>query len=146
MPRKAARSAQPACSITPFQKAKLLSADRVFISGLTPPPLDITAPWNIPLLSFVSEHLQEKITVAQTARMLHVSESTVTHLCSKRLGLSFYRYVTQQRLNRARQLMLESGDLTDAAEKAGFRDYTAFFRAFKREYGISPSEYRKIHG
>ena len=98
------------------------------------------------LLTFVSEHLQEKITVSDTARHLHVSESTVTHLCSKRLGLSFYRYVTQQRLDRARQLMLDTGDLGTVAEQAGFCDYTAFFRAFKQEYGLSPSEYRKIHG
>lgn len=98
------------------------------------------------LLSYVSEHLQERITVSDTARKLHVSESTITHLCSKRLGLSFYRYVTQQRLDRARRLMLEKGDLSTVAEQAGFCDYTAFFRAFKREYGLSPGEYRKIHG
>ena len=98
------------------------------------------------LLAYVSTHLQERITVSDAARSLHVSESTVTHLCGRRLGLSFYRYVTQQRLNRARQLMLESQDLGTVAEKAGFCDYTAFFRAFKQEYGLSPSEYRKIHG
>ena len=98
------------------------------------------------LLTYVSIHLQEKITVSDTARNLHVSESTVTHLCSKRLGMSFYRYVTQQRLDRARRLMLEYGDLAMVAEKSGFCDYTAFFRAFKQEYGLPPSEYRKIHG
>lgn len=98
------------------------------------------------LLTDVSAHLQEKITVSNTARRLHVSESTLTHLCSQRLGLSFYRYVTQQRLDRARQLMLESGDLASVADQAGFCDYTSFFRAFKQEYGLSPSEYRKIHG
>ncbi len=98
------------------------------------------------LLIYVSEHLQEKITVRDTARKLHISESTVTHLCRKRLGLSFYRYVTQQRLDKARQLMLENEDLSTVAERAGFCDYTSFFRAFKQEYGLSPSEYRKIHG
>ena len=34
----------------------------------------------------------------------------------------------------------------DIQEQAGFCDYTAFFRAFKQEYGLPPSEYRKIHG
>lgn len=98
------------------------------------------------LLLYVTEHLPEQITVRDTARSLHVSESTVTHLCSKKLGMSFYRYVTLQRLDKARQLMLEDRDLGTIAEQAGFCDYTAFFRAFKKEYGLSPSEYRKIHG
>jgi AraC-like DNA-binding protein len=98
------------------------------------------------LMAFVAEHLHERITICDTARQLHVSESTLTHLCTRRLGLSFHRYVTQQRLDRARQLMLKSGDLAGVAELAGFCDYTAFFRAFKQEYGLSPSEYRKIYG
>ena len=116
------------------------------MNGSGEPPLREKTELLDELLSFVSGHLQEKITVRDAARKLHVSESTVTHLCSKRLGLSFYRYVTQQRLDRARRLMMDKVELSTVAEQSGFCDYTAFFRAFKREYGLSPSEYRKIHG
>ena len=116
------------------------------MSGEGEPPLREKPELLDELLAYVSEHLQEKLTVAGTARQLHVSESTLTHLCTRRLGMSFYRYVTQRRLDRARQLMLDCVDLCTVAERAGFCDYTAFFRAFKREYGLSPSEYRKIHG
>lgn len=115
------------------------------MNGSGEPPLREKTELLDELLSFVSGHLQEKITVSDAARKLHVSESTVTHLCSKRLGLSFYRYVTQQRLDRARRLMMDKVELSTVAEQSGFCDYTAFFRAFKREYGLSPSEYRKIH-
>lgn len=93
------------------------------------------------LLAYVAEHLRERITISSAARHVLVSESTVTQLCRKRLGVSFYRYVTQQRLAAASQYMREGVPLGQAAEQAGFCDYSAFYRAFKQEYGISPREY-----
>ncbi len=116
------------------------------MSGEGEPPLREKTELLDELLAFVSTNLQKKITVSDIARQLHVSESTLTHLCTKRLGMSFYRYVTQRRLDLARQLMLACSDLGTVAENVGFCDYSAFFRAFKQEYGLSPSEYRKIHG
>lgn len=96
------------------------------------------------LLEYAESHLKEKITIRSAARQLLVSESTITHLCRNRLGISFYRYVTQQRLTVAKQLMTEGIPLGQIGEMAGFCDYSAFYRAFKQEYGISPREYRNL--
>ena len=80
------------------------------------------------LLEYVESHLKEKITIRSAARQLLVSESTITHLCRNRLGISFYRYVTQQRLTVAKQLMTEGIPLGQIGEMAGFCDYSAFYR------------------
>ena len=96
------------------------------------------------LLAYVAEHLKERISIAGAARHILVSESTVTHLCRKRLGVSFYRYVTRQRLMEARKYMQQGLPLGQIWEQAGFCDYSAFYRAFKQEYGISPREYRNL--
>lgn len=96
------------------------------------------------MLRYVEANLSGPISVGSAARALLVSESTVAHLCRKRLGISFYRYVTRQRLTLARQLMERDLSLNRIAERAGFSDYSAFFRAFRQEYGISPQEYRKL--
>ncbi len=96
------------------------------------------------LLRFVERHLTEKITVAAAARQLLVSESTITHLCRRRLGVSFYRYVTHQRLTAAKLLMQSGTALSRIPESVGFCDYSAFYRAFKQEFGISPREFRAL--
>lgn len=96
------------------------------------------------LLAYVADHFREKISIRSAARHILVSESTITHLCKKQLGVSFYHYVTQQRLAAAKQYMREDVPLAQIAELAGFCDYTAFYRAFKQEYGFSPNQYRSL--
>ena len=96
------------------------------------------------LLRYVENNKGGKVSISAAARELLVSESSISHLCRKKLGVSFYRYVTQQRLVTAKQLMLEGYPLTRAGEAAGFCDYSSFYRAFRQEYGFSPKEYREL--
>ena len=96
------------------------------------------------VLAYVEEHLAEKISLADIARNFYVSESTVTQTFRKKMGISFYRCVTQRRLISAKKLIEDGTSLESTAELVGFSDYSSFFRAFKQEYGISPRQYRKI--
>lgn len=94
------------------------------------------------ILSFVEVNLSEKITIADTARHFFISESCITHLFCKKAGLSFYRYVTQRRLIAAKSLIGKGIALEQIGQAVGFGSYSNFYRAFVREYGITPSQFR----
>ena len=96
------------------------------------------------VIAYVEKHLSEKITLADISHQFYISESTVTQNFRKKMGVSFYRYVTQRRLIASKQLISTGIPLETVAEKVGFTDYSSFFRAFKQEYGISPRQYRKM--
>lgn len=98
------------------------------------------------VLSYVEEHLADRITLADTARRFYVSESTISHTFKERMGASFYRCVTQRRLIAAKTLILQGSFLEEVARQVGFGDYSGFFRAFKQEFGISPRHFRRIQG
>ena len=97
------------------------------------------------VLAYVEEHLSEKISMADVANHFFISEITITQAFRKKMGVSFYRCVTQRRLIAAKGLIQQGLPLESVAEQVGFTDYSSFFRAFKQEYGISPRQYRKIH-
>ena len=96
------------------------------------------------ITAFVEMHYTEPITVGDLARRFFVSSSTVSHLFKQKMGVSFYRCVTQRRLIAAKTLIERGQLLEDVASQAGFADYSGFFRAFKMEYGISPRQYRNL--
>ena len=96
------------------------------------------------MLAYIEDNLHTPITLAKVADRFYVSESTVSQTFRRKMGVSFYRCVTQRRLIAAKKLILEGHLLEQIAEETGFCDYSAFYRAFKQTYGISPRQYRNL--
>ena len=96
------------------------------------------------VLAYIELHLSEKITLEETAKHFYVSVSTISQLFRQKMGTSFYRCVTQQRLIAAKTLINEGKTLENVSRAVGFTDYSSFYRAFKKEYGITPRQYTQL--
>jgi AraC-like DNA-binding protein len=97
------------------------------------------------VVSYVDTHLEEKISIEGLAKDLHISKTVISRICKRKLGVSLYQFVIQRRLLVAKNKILEGEEITKAWENTGFSDYSAFFRAFKQHYGLSPKEFQKQH-
>lgn len=96
------------------------------------------------VLAYIEMHLGDKITLEDTAKHFFVSVSTITQLFRQKMGTSFYHCVTQHRLIAAKTMITEGRHLEEVSRMVGFTDYSSFYRAFKKEYGITPRQYTQL--
>lgn len=96
------------------------------------------------VMAYVEANLGKKITLEDISKRFWVSQSTITQTFRNKMGVSFYRCVTQRRLIAAKSMIMEGMQLERVGMQVGFSDYSTFYRAFKQEYGISPRQYRKL--
>ncbi len=97
------------------------------------------------LIAYVEEHYTKNLMIEDLAKTFYISCSTVSHIFKQKLGVSFYRYVTQRRLISAKTQIEKGLPMDTVATESGFADYSGFYRAFRKEYGISPRQYRNLH-
>ena len=97
-------------------------------------------------LRILADQTGDGLTISDLAYKLGMGERHLRRLFREHLGASPKALLQTRRLNRARQLLIE-GDLpvSRLAFVAGFGSVRRFNDAFKKEFGATPTGFRKIH-
>lgn len=96
------------------------------------------------IIAYIWENFSHRISLDQTAECFFVSPATVENLFRQKLGKSFYQYVIEYRIAIAQSMIAQGYPMKDISIRCGFADYSAFYKLFKKQLGVSPSEYRTI--
>lgn len=96
------------------------------------------------LITHISEHYLEPITLQSVSQAVCISPSYLSHIFSDQLCIHFRQYVNILRIDHARYLMHTDAHATlnDISFACGYEDIRTFRRAFTQVVGMSPHRYR----
>ncbi|MEH7490701.1 response regulator transcription factor [Neobacillus niacini] len=92
---------------------------------------------------YVQTHIGEKISLTEIAAHLHLNSSYFSRMYKKETGEGFVEYVTRVKMEKALELLDQSGNSVEQiAYVLGFESKSYFLKTFKRFYGLSPKSYK----
>ena len=93
---------------------------------------------------YIRNNYHRNIRITEIANHMYVDDRYLYNLFMKKLGISPKTYINRLRISRACMLLCNSAlSVTNIASSVGYDDVLAFSSFFKRNMGISPSEYRR---
>lgn len=95
--------------------------------------------------SYIELHPELDLNLQQVAKVIHIHPHHLSELFKKELGITFSDYLTKHRMKRAEQLLSTTKmRVSEIATQVGYTDVKYFSQLFKRDTGITPSEFREL--
>ena len=93
------------------------------------------------IFSYINNHITEEISLDDLEREFYVSKFHISREFKKATGITLHRYIVKAKLDLCKKLIEEGNAIVDIARICGIGSYNNLFRAFKKEFGITPKEY-----
>lgn len=125
-------------------KAGLLFLNRCVLNWVNDHTIVQYPPIVLSAIQIINENYQENLTVTDLANRLHLSPNYLSALFKKHTGTTISEYITRQRIQRAKEIMIENCSIKtyEIADMVGYNDYEYFRKMFKKYVGINPAQYR----
>lgn len=91
------------------------------------------------IMDYIDEHLTEELSVDQIAEHFYLSKFHMMRLFRSDVGTGIYNYITQRRLQLARELISQGLPATESCFRSGFGSYSSFTRAYGKYFGTTPT-------
>jgi AraC family transcriptional regulator len=95
------------------------------------------------VLEYIHAHLGDELDVRGMASAAHLSRFHFARAFKASTGQAPYQYVNAKRMERAKALLMQDRPLGEIALTLNFSSQANFTRAFRREFGVTPGQYRE---
>ncbi|WMJ87079.1 response regulator transcription factor [Anaerocolumna sp. MB42-C2] len=97
-------------------------------------------------ITYIKSHLDSDLSLQKVAEYIHFHPNYLSGKLKEKVGLPYSVFVLKLRMELASSLLMDTNDkIQDISLRCGFNDSNYFNRMFRREYHISPEQYRKAH-
>jgi AraC-like DNA-binding protein len=93
---------------------------------------------------YMLEHMDMKITISEISERMHVSQTQLKNSFRNYYGNSVYKYIRSRKMQSAAEKLVEGEySVTEIAGMFGYENCSKFAAAFRGEFGVSPSSYKR---
>lgn len=93
---------------------------------------------------YIQENFHKDLSLDELSKELDISPYYFSKLFKEETGSNFVEYVTNLRMSRAKELLKDLGrSMKEICVEIGYSDPNYFSRIFKKNFGITPTEYRE---
>ncbi len=119
----------------------LVNIKQAFLRNTKEPTRDATPTATASdLLAYINSRLYTDISLKSISQHFFLSVSQLERIFKNHVGTTIWEYVIDNRLNAARDKILSGMPAGKTASECGFGDYSAFYRAYLRKFGVSPTK------
>ncbi len=91
------------------------------------------------VIEYINTHLNCNLSQAELCRRFYMSDSHMNTLFKRSANMPIGEYITSKRMCLAKMLLGSGMSASDVGAACGYNDYSAFYRAYKKAFGESPS-------